>query len=697
MVLRRCEMATKEIIENELGIRFNRANKISCPFHKDNTPSLSYNLKNDKWHCFSCGRGGDGIDFIKEYKGLNYIQTCNYLNIPLNAEYEAVQRDIDRIEDRIKWQIANIDSFKDWKLIKIYRFTDSEGKTLYFKAKFSTLEKKQIRYYSITKENKIEMKRNCEEVPYNYSNVAKNLYKNKSIYIVEGEKDVDTMSYLGFVATSFKGIKDFDYSIFEGAKIYFIGDTGEAGEKYKKEIWIKLKDFCKEFNIVDLPGIQQLGNNADLTDWLEAGHSKEELLSAINDVWDWKKSVFWKYVKIKKDGTPIPVRVWQNLDILLNRKGVILKYNVISKEIETSGSLNSVRNNMLTDIYSLNILENLNMSREEVKNSISKIAENNKYNPFVEFLERNKNVDFDIIDKVFNCLILNLEEFQKRDYYYNLFLKWCINVVRMSHNTLENGYGSQGVLVLQGVQGARKSTFFKVLLPYNNWFKGEKVLDPSNKDSVRENTKYIVVELGELDATMKSDQAKLKAFITTESDEYRSPYAAYEERYPRLTSFCATVNKKDFLKDETGSRRWWIIPIQRCDIETLNKLDINKFWGAVYTLWKNNEIPYYLTAEETEKLSGCNTQFAVENDISLVLDEGLDWSQEEEEWRIYGLIDLCNKLDIKEKKALKNELERRGFTYKKRRDRYNVNSKWGFLLPKLTTQAENKYMNKYMR
>lgn len=689
-------MATKEIIENELGIRFNRANKISCPFHNDKTPSLSYNPKTDKWHCFSCGRGGDAIDFIKENKGFNYVQACNYLNIPLNADYEAIQKDIDRIEQRIKWQINNIDCFKGWKLLKIYRFTDAEGKTLYFKAKFSTPGKKQIRYYSITDENKIEMKRNCEEVPYNYSNIVKAIYKKQKIFILEGEKDVDTMTYLGFTSTSFKGIKDFDYSIFDGVEIYFIGDTGEAGEQYKKEIWCKLKDLCKSFNIVNLPNIEQLGENADITDWLEFGHSKEELLNSIMDSWDWKKSTLWKYVKPKKSGGYTPVRVWQNLNILLNRKGITLKYNVISKEVEASGIITSTRNSMLTDIYSINMLEGLNMSREEVRNAINKIAENNKYNPFTEFLEENENTNFDIIDEVFSCLILSPELIERKYYYYNLFLKWCINVVRTAHNTLENGYGSQGVLVLQGEQGARKSTFFKTLLPYNSWFKGEKVLDPSNKDSVRENTKYIIVELGELDATMKSDQAKLKAFITTESDEYRSPYATYEERYPRLTSFCATVNKKDFLKDETGSRRWWIIPIQKCDIDTLKSLDIKQFWGSIYKLWKDNEIPYYLNKEETAELTRSNVNFAVENDIAIALDESLDWNQDESKWAVYNITDLCELLNLKEKKALKNELIRRGFEYKKRRDKFdNSKPKWGFLLPKLTLKAETRYICRY--
>lgn len=40
-----------------------------CPFHDDHNPSLS--IKGDRWKCWTCNKGGDVIDFIKYYYGLN--------------------------------------------------------------------------------------------------------------------------------------------------------------------------------------------------------------------------------------------------------------------------------------------------------------------------------------------------------------------------------------------------------------------------------------------------------------------------------------------------------------------------------------------------------------------------------------------------------------------------------------------------
>lgn len=34
---------------------------ICCPFHRDDLPSLSINNERGKWHCFSCGKGGNVV------------------------------------------------------------------------------------------------------------------------------------------------------------------------------------------------------------------------------------------------------------------------------------------------------------------------------------------------------------------------------------------------------------------------------------------------------------------------------------------------------------------------------------------------------------------------------------------------------------------------------------------------------------
>lgn len=322
------------------------------------------------------------------------------------------------------------------------------------------------------------------------------------------------------------------------------------------------------------------------------------------------------------------------------------------------------------------------MSRDEVFNAMSRIAENNAYNPFVDLLKKNKNDKYSLINDVFNCIEINDENEENRDYYFTLFTKWCINLVKMANNTIEKEYRTAGILILQGEQGCRKTTFVEKLMPIRSLYKGDKSLNPEKTDSVIENTKYILVEWGEVDNTVKGDQAKLKQFITSSSDEYRSPYSRYAEKHPRLTSYVGTVNKVDFLKDETGSRRFWIIPVKGFDFNKLEAIDKAEFWGAVYSLWLRGDIKDYLENDEMEMLNKINRGYNYKNDISYILDEKIDWECPEEEWEIYNVTDLANCLLISEKKSIRIELEKRGIKYKSHRLK-SGRTKNGFKLPRI--------------
>lgn len=680
----------KNIIESETGLKFNRDNKICCPLQGEKTPSFTIKKYDDKYryHCFGCGRHGDVIDFIKEYKNITYIEACKHLNIEPSKEYIEKNSFAEMVEKTIKKINFKDNEGNPLKYVCLYIFVNRYNDPIYFKAKFKDKSNKSTsRYFSIN-DNKVVCERGSDEVPYNLYSLMEGLKNNKDIFILEGEKDVDTLSYMGYIATSFKGITKFDYSIFNSKKVYVIPDTGKAGEKYRDEVYYNLKDYVKEFNVIDPEGLSELGDNKDITDWFKSGKTLEDFKIALRDKWDYKKSRLWRDITVKVKGDEeiiIPKKTWRNVENLLKYEKTEIKYNLINKGIEATGKISTMENELIVDVKTLCCLYGLNMNRDDVADSLLKISRKHKYNPFIDYIKDNRNSNHEIIEDVFNCLVLN-DPNNYRNTYLMYFTKWLLNVVRMANNTIQKGWQSEGVLVLQGKQGCRKSTFCQKLISNNNWFKGGNEAKPSEKDSVKQNTKYILVELGEFDSTLKGDQAKLKAFFTQTSDEYRAPYARCEEIYPRITSFCATVNRKDFLKDETGSRRFWVIPIERCDIDALQKININEFWGAVYDLCLSETMIHYLNAEETEILINRNVEFNIENDISIAINEKFDFEQNPIAWKVYSITELLRILDIKESKALKNELERRCYKYAAHRDNYSNKPKKGFKLPNVNIQ-----------
>ena len=128
----------KQLIEVETGIKFNRNNKACCPIHGETKPSLSYNPNTNKVRCFGkCQKTYDAIDFIREYKGLDYVNACKHLGLALNETYKTILSEEETIKKYIDWQKKKIDNFKDLELISLYRFADKENKTLYFRSRES--------------------------------------------------------------------------------------------------------------------------------------------------------------------------------------------------------------------------------------------------------------------------------------------------------------------------------------------------------------------------------------------------------------------------------------------------------------------------------------------------------------------------------------------------------------------------------
>lgn len=284
----------KQLIENETGHRFTRDNKICCPFHSEKSPSFSvrFNSDNNKWQwkCFGgCNTSGDAIDFIMQYKGMDYKAAREYLGMENKKSNKEIE--IEKVKGFINWQIEKTEFKKGYKLKGLFTFVNEKNEVVYYKAKFIQPDGKKCSSYYHLEGDKVVNSRGTNEIPYNLYNVLEGLKVGKTLIIVEGEKDANTINSLfknnKYVATSLKGVKDF--SILKGlySWIYVIKDTGEAGEQYGQKICEELNPPLIDdehdrpaFKFINLPGLKALGNNKDVTDWIEAGHDKEDLLKA---------------------------------------------------------------------------------------------------------------------------------------------------------------------------------------------------------------------------------------------------------------------------------------------------------------------------------------------------------------------------------------------------------------------------------
>ena len=61
----------------------------------------------------------------------------------------------------------------------------------------------------------------------------------------------------------------------------------------------------------------------------------------------------------------------------------------------------------------------------------------------------------------------------------------------------------------------------------------------------------------------KSERNAVKQFISRCEDTYRAAYGRRTENYPRRCLLVGTTNEKEFLKDETGERRFWPVDLAK--------------------------------------------------------------------------------------------------------------------------------------
>lgn len=171
------------------------------------------------------------------------------------------------------------------------------------------------------------------------------------------------------------------------------------------------------------------------------------------------------------------------------------------------------------------------------------------------------------------------------------------------------GIAAQGVLVLQGPQGAGKTRWIMSLVPHGRgWAQESVTVDPSNRDSKEAATKAWLSELGEVDATFrKADIAALKGFLTQRMDTYRKAYDRAPEDIARRTFFAASVNEYNYLADDTGNRRFWTIPVIAANPD--HGIDLQQLWAQAASLAETEPDAAWLNSTESATLKEANAAF----------------------------------------------------------------------------------------
>ncbi len=252
-----------------------------------------------------------------------------------------------------------------------------------------------------------------------------------------------------------------------------------------------------------------------------------------------------------------------------------LKYNQRTDMVEFLGKeidLDLVRFDVARD-------SGVDAAKEALVAAFKGYALKASYDPVKEFLERCRKENFINVNQAISLIIKSENEL-----YITYFRKLLIAAVARVY---EPGSKFDNTLILHGKQGIGKSTLWNVLCGghFSDSMSGQ-----LSENDLRILNGHWFCEWAELDSfTARDYNLRIKAFLSASTDTYRLPYDRKMTTAPRRSVIVGTTNRDDFLKDPTGNRRFWVIPIKgRIALDYVEEIKF-QLWGSILSLYEDGE------------------------------------------------------------------------------------------------------------
>ena len=231
----------------------------------------------------------------------------------------------------------------------------------------------------------------------------------------------------------------------------------------------------------------------------------------------------------------------------------------------------------------------LSTSIDSINQVCSIIADDHSYHPIKEYLE---SVQWDgktRLESVFTDFLGATD---------NLYTQSVaiVTFVGAVARVFEPGVKFDTCTVFVGKQGIGKSKFIGKIAVKPEWFT-DGVTTFDGKDFYESIQGKWIIELGDGTAFQKSIKERSKQAIVSQHDFYRRPYGRNPEQRPRQCVFLGTTNNYDFLKDETGDRRYYPIDvnipkaIKSIDKEFTSEY-VAQLWAETVYLYRNGQCIY---------------------------------------------------------------------------------------------------------
>jgi 5S rRNA maturation endonuclease (ribonuclease M5) len=246
--------------------------KALCPAHDDRKPSLKVD------------EAEDGKVLLKCFAGCGTEDIIAAIGLKMSDLYpEPKQRPVD-----------------PGRVVATYDYRDASGKLLFQVCR--TADKHFFQRRPDGKGGWITGLGDVKPVLYRLPEVLQAVQRGETVFIPEGEKDVDNLARLGLAATTNPmgagKWRDYYSDWLKDANCVILTDNDDPGRKHAKQVTQSLYGKAASVKVLELPDLPAKG---DVSDWLAAGGTKEELLKLAAEAPEWRPPKRAKREKDKKE------------------------------------------------------------------------------------------------------------------------------------------------------------------------------------------------------------------------------------------------------------------------------------------------------------------------------------------------------------------------------------------------------------
>lgn len=304
-------------------------------------------------------------------------------------------------------------------------------------------------------------------------------------------------------------------------------------------------------------------------------------------------------------GKPVKLEADELLALMRQQLGSRLRWNVFTQAIELDGkALDKI------ELYYLHFAQmGIKVSKELTADALMHVANENQYDPVREYLEH-------VADNVTPCSINHLATAYLRPgdqpgSLYDAMLR--ATLIAAVRRVFDPGSKHDSACVLMGPQGCGKSTFWRNL--GGPWF-SDALRDIASRDDLLVLHRSWIMEWAELDhLTGRKHAGQVKAFLSQAVDTFRVPYGRSTEGFPRRCIIVGSTNRDSgFLVDDTGNRRFWVIPVAVKGMIQVDGLLLERdaIWSAAVAAYRNGEVNH-LSHEQAAAVDAENERYMVES------------------------------------------------------------------------------------